>query len=120
MMSVTDGEKMRRNDAARYIDRHPESVRKLFKAGVLEGEHDEEGVLWISKKSLDDFLANPVRRGRPRDTVATPARSKAKQELREYNRIKQRESRARREREARSASRRKSGKRGPKAGRKKR
>ena len=87
---------MRRRDAATYIDRSPNTVRRLFKEGILEGEHGEDGVLWLTVESLDRFNANPVPKGRPAGTgLKKPARSKAKQKLREYNRDKQRERRAR-------------------------
>ena len=87
---------MRRKDAATYIGRSPNTVRRLFKEGILEGEHGEDGVLWLTVESLDRFNENPVPKGRPAGTgLKKPARSKAQQLLREYNREKQRERRAR-------------------------
>ncbi len=84
---------MRRKDAAEYIKRSPNTVRRLFNDGVLEGRR-EGGVLWLTVASLDQFNENPIPLGRPEGTIAKPPRSKAAQQLREYNREKQRERRA--------------------------
>ena len=83
---------MRRKDAADFIERSVNTVRRLFNDGVLEGKR-EGGVLWLTVASLDKFNEDPIPKGRPVGTIAKPPRSKAAAQLREYNREKQRERR---------------------------